>query len=577
MANGYDNKVIEVNNIKPRETNKYDIYLEPTPIPGATISGYVRDIQTKDPIRKANISVSGVNVTTDDNGWYEAEIEFLYIYSGYVIASKKGYVGGKEPVYSLMPGDHKEFNFELQSKTATIKGKVIDHQTGLALEGVAVFVHSAYGSSNGGDVTDRYGNYIVKLNLSSEENCFSIKAPKDGYSDQPMDTNNIKYGKSREVNFQLQAKPATISGRVTNSRGEGIPRVTVNAHGINEARTDNNGYYSIEVPAGRQTIGVQESDHYHKSKNKTLTAEIDGKHKDVNFTLDAKVKSISLKHQNVVLLENENISLKQKRSTSELVATVGPEIAKNKDVIWTSSNPDIVSVIQITGSKNLRVKITGEGIGTSIITVSSKENSDIKATCVVTVGAAITGIEVSPKELPLIVDEKGELKATITTEDGSKSNKKVIWTSSNANVATVDQDGKVTGKSLGTAKVTARIEGTNFTDFSTVTVSSPTVPVTHVKIIPEEAEMLVTQSLALEAKVFPENATNKAIKKWETSSEEIATVDANGLVRAKALGEATITVTTEDGDKQASCKITVKSLTTPVDPEFSLNNGGATS
>ena len=79
-----------------------------------------------------------------------------------------------------------------------------------------------------------------------------------------------------------------------------------------------------------------------------------------------------------------------------------------------------------------------------------------------------------------------------------------------------------------------------------------------------EAVMISTYSISLteggsstvSATVFPTNATNKEVF-WTTSDPSVATVE-SGLVNAVSAGKATITVTTEDGGKKATCEVTVK-------------------
>ncbi|MBO5749153.1 MAG: leucine-rich repeat protein, partial [Muribaculaceae bacterium] len=66
-----------------------------------------------------------------------------------------------------------------------------------------------------------------------------------------------------------------------------------------------------------------------------------------------------------------------------------------------------------------------------------------------------------------------------------------------------------------------------------------------------------TETIALNAIVFPKYATNKSVI-WKSSNETIATVDTSGVVTAIAGGEAIITATTTDGSNlSASCKVTV--------------------
>ena len=80
--------------------------------------------------------------------------------------------------------------------------------------------------------------------------------------------------------------------------------------------------------------------------------------------------------------------------------------------------------------------------------------------------------------------------------------------------------------------------------------------VTSVSLNKDTAELTVGGTLQLTAKVAPENATNKNVT-WKSSNTDVATVGADGTVTAKAVGEATITVTTDDGGKTATCEVKV--------------------
>ena len=99
-----------------------------------------------------------------------------------------------------------------------------------------------------------------------------------------------------------------------------------------------------------------------------------------------------------------------------------------------------------------------------------------------------------------------------------------------------------------------------------------TVAVTGVTLDKSTAKLTEKgQTVDLTATVAPENATNKNVI-FETSNEKVVTVDGNGKVTAVANGKATITVTTEDGEKTAACEVTVEIPNVPVPAPEELVN-----
>ena len=88
------------------------------------------------------------------------------------------------------------------------------------------------------------------------------------------------------------------------------------------------------------------------------------------------------------------------------------------------------------------------------------------------------------------------------------------------------------------------------------TIEPPTVNVTGVTLNPTSTSLTVGGTETLTATVAPDDATDKSVT-WSSDNENVATVDANGLVTAVAPGTANITVTTTDGSKTATCAVTV--------------------
>lgn len=174
----------------------------------------------------------------------------------------------------------------------------------------------------------------------------------------------------------------------------------------------------------------------------------------------------------------------------------------------------------------------------------------------------VTGIKVSPDTLTLNrKDETAQLTAEVIPSYAD--NTRVKWKSSDENVVTVDEKGKVTAVGNGTATITVTSVSGNYTATVAVTVK---IPVEIEKIsIESEKETLTKlgESTGLKVKIEPENADAQKLI-WKSENEMIVAVDENGKVTAIGNGTAIITVTTEDGKNTASITITVKIPDEPV-------------
>ena len=116
----------------------------------------------------------------------------------------------------------------------------------------------------------------------------------------------------------------------------------------------------------------------------------------------------------------------------------------------------------------------------------------------------------------------------------------------------------MTGVKKGSATITAKAVYGNKTESCLVNVADSgiqIVEVTGVSLVPSDAEITIGKSYRLKASVLPENATNKLLT-WTSSNENVATVS-DGVVTAKALGTATITVKTVSGGFSKDCMVTV--------------------
>lgn len=137
----------------------------------------------------------------------------------------------------------------------------------------------------------------------------------------------------------------------------------------------------------------------------------------------------------------------KKGGSAVIKATVGPNTASNKKVIWKSSNSKIAKVSS-TG------RIRAVKGGTATITAVAADGSGKKAVCRVTVKASITSLSFSKKSGKIYVGKTMQLSPVIKPADAT--NKKLTWSSSNDKVAMVNSIGKVYAVAAGTAVITAK-------------------------------------------------------------------------------------------------------------------------
>lgn len=165
---------------------------------------------------------------------------------------------------------------------------------------------------------------------------------------------------------------------------------------------------------------------------------------------------------------------------------------------------------------------------------------------------SVTGISLSPTLLEITEGDIHTLSINISPSNAD--NKSVSWTSTQPAVASV-QEGTVTAHKEGTATIIVTTADGGKTATCTVNVAPSYVAVSEVSLNHSTLELLEGESTTLSATILPEKATNKNVI-WTSSDTSVIIVD-NGKVTAIKEGTATITVTTEDGNKSATCEVTV--------------------
>lgn len=176
---------------------------------------------------------------------------------------------------------------------------------------------------------------------------------------------------------------------------------------------------------------------------------------------------------------------------------------------------------------------------------------------------AVTGVTLDKTTLSLEEGATGNLVATVAPS--TATDKTVTFASSDAAIATVDNKGKVTAVKAGNADITVTTKDGGKTAKCTLTVTAKQIPVTGVTIAPKTASVDVDATTKLNSTVAPSTATNKSVS-YKSSDDAIATVSSNGTVTGVAEGDATITVTTQDGNKTDTATVTVNAVEEP-EPE----------
>ena len=190
----------------------------------------------------------------------------------------------------------------------------------------------------------------------------------------------------------------------------------------------------------------------------------------------AGCKKIKTNSDNKPYVPATGVSLNRTNETIEiggtltLYATVEPWDATYKGVTWTSSKENVATVSD-------QGVVTG--VNTGYATITAKTSNDFTATCQIQVVAekiAVTGISIEPSSDVIKVD--GWTRLTVKFTPYNATNHNVTWSSNRDDIASVDNDGKVTGHIQGTATITARSEDGGFEATATVKVVKPFTSIT---------------------------------------------------------------------------------------------------
>lgn len=288
------------------------------------------------------------------------------------------------------------------------------------------------------------------------------------------------------------------------------------------AEVDANGLL-VPKRAGSVTVSVRTADKKH--------------HDTFKVYIEARPESIEIKGMKDTLAVGKKLSL----STTML-----PKNVNNKKVTWSSSDDTIASVSD-------KGRLTANSAGTATITATSVLDPSISGSATIQIIQLAKKISFSQKEASVNVTEA--LPLTVLFEPEGTSIKDLTFTSNRPKIATVSEDGTVTGVKAGKATIKAKTkDGSSKTATIIVHVEQP---VGGVRFKNQETRVGVGNYATVTAILEPEDSTNKNMT-WQSADESIAMVKGNTnkvRVYAHAWGDTTITGTTEDGGYSASMLI----------------------
>ncbi len=279
----------------------------------------------------------------------------------------------------------------------------------------------------------------------------------------------------------------------------------------------------------------------------------------VNFLNAGNVTITATAHNGVAAI----CSVESKALTVIAVPQFAPITVEQHDSITLPTS----ATLTIADSSTRVVALTWESFDTEIIgdyTLFDTEIiGDYTLTAAYTTPPGITGEklpitisisvieEVFPVENIALVGDTAQLTPIFTPENAT--DKSVTWSSSDDAIAEVDANGLVTFNARGNATITVTTNDGNHTATCAIEVIQQ---VESVSLDTTSLSRNVGDTKQLTATILPTNANNKNIT-WNSDNEAVATVDSNGLVTFNQRGNATITVTTEDGNHSATCAIEV--------------------
>ncbi len=328
----------------------------------------------------------------------------------------------------------------------------------------------------------------------------------------PLQSITLSYTEASIQKNQTLALRAMISpNNTTDSKA-----LTWTSSDVNVATVSATGVVSARTP-GKVTISAR------SETGIVATCEVE---------VTSSIENVSLNLTAIVLDEGAEQNLR---------ASINPiDTTDDKTLTWSSSNESVASV-----DSEGNVRAISKGYATIAVVATNGK----RAECTITVNEKaldipIISLQLNKTELNLIEGDEEALSASINPSD-TTDDKTLTWESSDVNVATVDDSGKVIAIAPG--QVTITVTSSNGkTAQCVVNVEMEEIEITSVTLNKETLLLRGTSSEQLIATINPSDTTSDKTLTWTSSDEKVAIVDDSGNVSAVAPGQAIISVTTSN-------------------------------
>lgn len=236
---------------------------------------------------------------------------------------------------------------------------------------------------------------------------------------------------------------------------------------------------------------------------------------------------------------------------STIVYSVVPEDADVRELKWKSSN-ELVATVSDDGT------ISANKVGDAVITVTPAvgfgRDETVKTIAVSVIEKIVGAEEIVFTNVTNEVYKTGQLQLTYNILPENHTYSYLTWSSSDESIATVDENGIVTGVKPGQVTITAYTHDKSGTTGSIVLTVKEMLPATDISVTKPEP-LYWKQSLELDYTLTPKDASLASVE-WESSDESVLTVN-KGVVQAVSFGTATITATCKETGNSASVELTV--------------------